>query len=110
MPVEFCGDGGMRQFSAATVPVSNSAGVLTDVVFLFEDVSERLRALRNQLIQSQKMDSVGSLASGLAHDFNNFLSGILGNTAFLRRLVEDQREAQKALNIIERFVGLALLN
>jgi CheY-like chemotaxis protein len=53
------------------------------------------------------MDSVGSLASGLAHDFNNILSGILGNTQFLRRQLERTPEADEPLDTIERSVGMA---
>jgi PAS domain S-box-containing protein len=106
LPPSFFPDKVLKHISVTTVAVSNQAGVLTDVVFLLEDVSER-RALRNQLIQSQKMDSVGSLASGLAHDFNNILSGILGNTQFLRRQLERTPEADEPLDTIERSVGMA---
>lgn len=106
MPPDCCGDGGLRHISVATVPVSNQSGVLTDVVFLLEDVSER-RALRTQLIQSQKMDSVGSLAGGLAHGFNNILAGILGNTGHLRRLTGEMAGACGPLDTIERAVGSA---
>jgi len=106
LPPGLFADGSVRHISLTTVPVSSHTGILTDVVFLLEDVSER-RALRNQLIQSQKMDSVGSLASGLAHDFNNILSGILGNSQYLRRCLEDHPEAAEPLETIERSVGLA---
>jgi PAS domain S-box-containing protein len=106
LPADCCGDGGLRHISATTVPMSNQTGVLTDVVFLFEDVSER-RQLRNQLIQRQKMDSVGSLAGGLAHDFNTILSGILGNTGQLRRLADGQVELTPPLDTIERSVAQA---
>lgn len=56
-----------------------SDGTLQSIV---RDLSDR-RRLEEQLQLRQRMDSIGSLASGMAHDFNNILAGIMGYTCLL---------------------------
>ena len=52
----------------------------------------RQKELEDQLIQSQKMESIGTLAAGVAHDFNNILSMILGSGEILLKRYPDKSE------------------
>jgi PAS domain S-box-containing protein len=61
---------------------------------IFEDVSER-KHLEDQLRQAQKMEAVGRLAGGVAHDFNNILQIILVNTEFLQEEHEIGTQARR---------------
>ena len=54
-------------------------GEVRGFVTIGRDITES-EMLQQQLLQAQKMESVGELAGGLAHDFNNMLGVILGNT------------------------------
>jgi two-component system cell cycle sensor histidine kinase/response regulator CckA len=66
------------------------------IVCNFRDVTER-RALADQLTQAQKMEAIGSLASGVAHDFNNLLSAILVQADLCSEECEDPARAREDL-------------
>ncbi|HJV36744.1 PAS domain S-box protein [Geomonas sp.] len=69
-------------------PVKDDAGEITNYLAIKEDITER-RSLEEQLRQSQKMDALGQLAGGVAHDFNNIMQVISAN-AQLQVLKNDQ--------------------
>jgi PAS domain S-box-containing protein len=73
-------DGSLFDTSLTVSPIVDSRGALTHFVGIYRDISER-KLLERQLLQAQKMQSVGTLAGGVAHEFNNLLAGIQGYAA-----------------------------
>ncbi|MBM3777409.1 MAG: PAS domain S-box protein [Acidimicrobiia bacterium] len=70
-------DGSLRVLLGSFVPVRDSAGGVSGAICLFSDVTERKR-MEAQLLQGQRMESIGRMAGGIAHDFNNLLTIIIG--------------------------------
>jgi len=63
-------------------PVQDAEGDHEAVIVYALDTTEQ-RSLQQQIVQSQKMDTIGQLAGGIAHDFNNVLSAVMMATDFL---------------------------
>ncbi len=62
---------------------------------------DELRATQGQLVQSAKLNALGEMASGVAHDFNNMLAAILGRTQLLLSR-EPEPELRRSLELIEQ--------
>jgi PAS domain S-box-containing protein len=62
------------------------------------------KKLEEQFYQSQKMESIGTLAGGIAHDFNNLLMGIQGNVSVMNLEVEAAHPLQESIQSIARCV------
>jgi len=79
------------------------AGAMVGIYGVSRDISGRKRAeeekekLRAQLLQAQKMESIGTMAGGIAHDFNNILAIILGNTEMAIKDVPEWNQGRQNL-------------
>ncbi len=73
-------DDTLVDFSVTISPVVDGRGQMTHFVGINRDISDQ-KQLERQLLQAQKMQSVGTLAGGIAHEFNNLLAGIQGYAA-----------------------------
>jgi len=117
MPVR-CKDGIVRTVLWNTANIY-AADVKTIIATIAngQDITERNRAeqernrLQGELIQVQKMDSLGTLAGGIAHDFNNILGIILAYTYMLEKRKENPEKFSESISAINQAVqrGTALV-
>ncbi len=77
MHVHTDSDGKPMYVEIKSYPMTDATGAIISVIETVNDITEK-RKLEEQLYHAQKMESVGRLAGGVAHDFNNFLSIIIG--------------------------------
>jgi PAS domain S-box-containing protein len=95
-------DGTLYTEEATISPMRDAAGRIVNFVAVKRDITHSLE-LEERLWESQKMEAVGQLAGGVAHDFNNMLAVILGYTEVLldgvgldQQFKNDLREIHKA--------------
>jgi len=79
-------------------PVKNPEGRILGHVGTVENITELSQA-RQELLKTQKLESLGVLAGGIAHDFNNILTAILGNISLARLQLSDPQK------VLERLVS-----
>ena len=89
-------------------PILNEEGVCNIVLCVSEIITEqkeaaqREKALKEKIGKSEKMESVGVLASGIAHDLNNMLSPLLGYPELIHEMIPDDNPGHELLEEIEK--------
>ncbi len=92
-------DGQRVVLSTNATALSNSEGRIESIIVTVEDVTQRL-ALETQVRQSQKMDSLGQMAAGVAHDINNILTVIQGHAGLLLNAAPPDSDAARSASQI----------
>ncbi len=84
------------------------ASALVNDITAIRKVEDEKKILEAQLVQSQKMESLGTLAGGIAHDFNNLLTGIHGNVSLIKLDSDPDFKHYDKLNHVETYVQRAV--
>ena len=93
------GQGGQRSFDFTVKPVINGAEVVELLIAEGRDITDQ-KKLEEQFRQAQKMEAVGSLAGGIAHEFNNLLQAICGYTEFAMDGLPPGEQRYQDLNLV----------
>jgi PAS domain S-box-containing protein len=74
----------VRDVQTSLSPLRDSSDAIIGIVGIGRDIT-KVKRLERDLLQSQKMDSLGKLAGGIAHDFNNLLAMLMGSAEMLKK-------------------------
>jgi PAS domain S-box-containing protein len=110
-------DASLCEFKMTISPIRDKSGKIINFVAIGRDVTNELK-LEQQLQQAKKMEAIGTLAGGVAHDLNNVLSGILSYPELLlldlpqdsplrKPILTMQRSGEKAAAIVQDMLTLA---
>ena len=97
-------DGTLYEEDASITPIRDGAGQIVNYVAVKRDVTREVQ-LEAQLRQAQKMEAVGQLAGGVAHDFNNMLAVIRGNAELL--LMDEEHARAGARECLKHVIAAA---
>lgn len=92
---------GERWFHVVCIPVYDEDGSISGLLRTDRDITD-IKGYERQLLQAQKMESLGLMAGGVAHEINTPLGIILGYSQLLQEDVEDGSQIHQDLKIIEK--------
>jgi len=103
----FGADGDETVFDITASPVKDRYGKVSAIIGIAQNVTEQYR-LERQLRHTQKMEAIGTLAGGVAHDFNNVLTPIMGYTEIIRlKMKQDGFGDQAVYDYLEEILKAA---
>ena len=76
-------ENGIKYFDTTVSPLKDAAGETVAVIEAMRDITSR-KKIDSDLLRTKRLESIGILARGLSHDFNNLLTGILGNISLAK--------------------------
>ncbi len=94
-------DGSTVWLNMSISPVKDEKGALTNFIAIHEDLTARKKS-ELILIQTQKMESMGSLAGGMAHDINNMLIPIMNTTSLVIATLPKERPERNQLGLVQK--------
>lgn len=97
--VHYDDDNVARTFEIHAYPVFDSNGTVVQIIEYSIDITDR-KALERQLSKSQKLESIGRMAGGVAHDFSNIMSAVLGYSEMAMMELPEDHPVREKLSII----------
>jgi len=94
-------DGSKRIIADSGAPIRDPGGAIIGMILVFRDITEKHR-LEEEILKSQKLESLGVIAGGIAHDFNNVLTAIIGNASLAQLSIGTDDRARSILADIEK--------
>jgi PAS domain S-box-containing protein len=90
-----------RFLEVSTSPIVNIEGEVVEAVHITKDITWR-KKMENEIIKTQKLDSIAVLAGGIAHDFNNMLTIIMSTTTLAKMYAKDDARVVAKIEEAER--------